>query len=1055
MRELQRYWPERPAGTSIINADADVIQEPAVVLATHHRITLLKQSVDLVAGEKSRGVEISEEEFLEYFLQDCDNDNMLAPITGKSGCGKSHFIVWLEARLLRREDAHLRHIIRIPKGASFRSVIRLILSDLKGDSYAELHERVTRAGNDLTTRAAREWVVAGINIALDVIHTDLEGKLEQLRSVQRTDEVIARIKDLLQRLRQAKGLQALLSDNLFKHNHFFAEGNAIDRVAVRIVHGKKRSADPTKFQVTAEDLVLSQELERKVDGSAGEPARAYYAKLMGETQRKCHERAVAALVMNQAIDLAIPRLLQLGDNELNEVLRAIREQLEKEGRELVFLAEDFSVLAGIQGTLLDAMTVPRRGAGNPMCVMRTALAVTDGYISERDTIATRARFQFRMPEKVVDQQTIIDFVAEYLNAERYGTVALNAWYRDQGTDVSAPQLPPLDIPDLDREVLDAFGYSTRKIPLFPLNCAAIREILKLKLHEVRGGLVFHPRTIVNHVLIQVFKNHARTFMNDKFPPSNFALYRERTLESMAPQLTPKIKGLAPPDFDGRRWLVLLRFWGGAPTKIADALKLDARLYEAFGLPVLPGADTDVQSPKASDLRPGQTGGGVEPPPQPPLSPPPPSPPPLDDPIVEWDADLTEWYNGTQLPTARANLIRRWILDLVLRHIDWHAEGLRQPMASLGEQKKVWLGDVAAGGLAKGTCHILVGGLEDGAAEADRQALHLALRGIIRFELGGWQFDFEDADMLYGQLMAHLPTWSAQFLDWYRRECADLVAAEVYMLAALAAVERGSAMTPDEAGELFVRERSDVGGDPAWRELHSALGRERTARIDLLLALVGIVQGGHVDAREAQQQLAIDGWHLARAIDGIDPGAMPSVAGLSTSKRYQKDTALVAKAVAERWMDAVAAQRTWLMVQSEAVAAAIPAGTNTNQLLDKLKDLLDIAQDRGLEYSLRRNLRHTIEEVEGTDLQGLRDRLVDLAGRASEANPHQLAQASTLAVVRLANLASTATALLDAAESKLNGPMGIGDTTATVYRREVDGFLGAFIDWKAPDIVEAS
>ena len=177
MRELQRYWPERLTGTSIINADADVIQEPAVVLATHHRITLLKQSVEMVAGESSRGMEVSEEEFLEYFLQDCDSDNMLAPITGKSGCGKSHFIVWLEARLRGRSDAHLRHIIRIPKGASFRWVIKRILAGLKGNKYADLNASVDDAGNVLTTREAREWIVAGINIALDNICTDLDLRL--------------------------------------------------------------------------------------------------------------------------------------------------------------------------------------------------------------------------------------------------------------------------------------------------------------------------------------------------------------------------------------------------------------------------------------------------------------------------------------------------------------------------------------------------------------------------------------------------------------------------------------------------------------------------------------------------------------------------------------------------------------------------------------------------------------------------------------------------------------------------------------------------------------
>ena len=859
----------------------------------------------------------------------------------------------------------------------------------------------------------------------------------------------------MRRRRQARGLSALLDDRFFKRDHFFAEGNAIDRIAERIVHGKKRSADPSKFQVTPEDVVLSPELERKVESSAGPEARKYYAKLMGNTQRKRDERAVAAQVMNQALDRAIPQVLKLGNNELKEILCAIREQLEEDGRELIFLAEDFSVLAGIQGALLDAMTVPRRGSRNRMCVMRTALAVTDGYISERDTIATRARFQFRMPERVIDEQQIIDFVAEYLNAERYGTDALGAWYLELSADGHAPQLPPLDMHDLDREVLDAFGYSTRRLPLFPLNRAAILEILKLKLRRERGGLVFHPRTIVNHVLIEVFKNQARSFAEGRFPPLNFELYKERTLDSMAPRLTPQITGRAPADFDGRRWLVLLRFWGGAPTTIADACKLDARVYEAFGLPVLPGADSDGPAPEPERTNPKEADRDVEPV-APPPPPPPPPPPSVDDPLVAWDADLTEWRNGTRFPTDRANLLRKWILDLVLRHVDWQAEGLRQPLASLGEQKRVWLGDATAGGgLAKGTCHILVGGLANGTDEADRHALHLAMQGLVRFELGGWQFDFEDADLLYAHLMAHLPVWRTQFLAWYRRECADLVAAEVDLLAALAAVERGVVTTPEHAGELFQTERSEVGGAPAWRELHDSLDLDRAARIDLLRGLVGIVQGGSIDATKGQQLLAIDGWRLARALDALGPEARPSVSGLSMNKKDQKATASAARAVAERWEGAVAAQRTWLLTQAEAVTAAIPAGTRTEQLLDRLKDVLDIARERGLEPTLQRNLRQTIEAFEGSDLQGLRDRIVAVAVRAAKAEPHELAQASTPAVVDLANLTAAAIDLLNAVESELKRPTGVGGTAAAVYRNEVDEFLGAFVDWKAPDAAGGS
>ncbi len=117
-------------------------------------------------------------------------------------------------------------------------------------------------------------------------------------------------------------------------------------------------------------------------------------------------------MLNEIIDDAIAPLATPADTSLSELFYAVRRELLAEGRELVLLVEDFAVLAGIQGALLDAMIREGIRGTREACVMRTALAVTEGYFTSFETVRTRAVFGWYINEvsSDTDPGRLIEFV---------------------------------------------------------------------------------------------------------------------------------------------------------------------------------------------------------------------------------------------------------------------------------------------------------------------------------------------------------------------------------------------------------------------------------------------------------------------------------------------------------------------------------------------------------------------------------------------------------------------------------------------------------------------
>ena len=197
----------------------------------------------------------------------------------------------------------------------------------------------------------------------------------------------------------------------------------------------------------------------------------YVKKLKTNTQ---NDRATAARLMNEVRDGAVGQLLGVGENQRADLFRLVREELFKDGKELVLLIEDFTTLSGVQRGLLDVIKMEGVRSGEAeRCRLRTALAVTENYLSPYDTLKTRVGYEFVLREQPAAEAellaTITDMVGAYLNAARLGPDRLKEWFEgaDRNPDAAPPSFEPAatGLPSPDRAALEAFGKSDRGLQL--------------------------------------------------------------------------------------------------------------------------------------------------------------------------------------------------------------------------------------------------------------------------------------------------------------------------------------------------------------------------------------------------------------------------------------------------------------------------------------------------------------------------------------------------------------------------------------------------------------
>ncbi len=952
---LLKYWPTEVDCLECITPEAENPSD-AVFLAVHQEMRFVRRSFHTNQAEKK-----SQKELLNEFLRDEPSRRVILPILGESGIGKSHLVRWLKVQLQQREDRDKRHVILIPKSSSLKSVLGRILDGLEGPRYAEIRNQLKAARDQMDEIGAKQRIRAELLTAIERNHAiALERKVKSRETggeLSKQDQIWIGHGD-------SRALPSLLKDPateiLFMHGTTSRPG-IISELARHLTKDTSE-ADSPRRQFENQDFLIPNELANEIK-EAGPIAGRYLDKLQRTTSTKQLEEAIELL--NGVVDDAIAPLATPADTSLSELFYEVRRELLADGRELVLLVEDFAVLAGVQRALLDAiLREGQTGGKSEACTIRTALAVTDGYFfsANLETVQTRAVHGWWIElgdDEVEDEITnqIGNFVAAYVNAARIGAKQLEKHYEDSANvGKKAPNAMEHLAPEPDEiGLLANFGQSADEYSLFPLNQSAICTIADWRLRDQQGRLKFHPRSVINEIILPVVKDARISFERGVFPPEMFLGYPKTRISA---DLTDEVSRKESDPLRRDQYLYLLHFWANQPEKLAEAV-LPAGVFESFGLPPLDGSKKAVApeslKPLGSRDKNAAADTGIK-------------HKDKTEPVVEREPlairqfvdKINDWRGGGILGQGEANRIRGWMNTHILHSINWEAELLRSIKPKTETfANRIYLPKAKGNRVTPSQAFVLTAGDEQFDDSAIANDLFSAIRAMLRYDhYSEWDYDQADDDYIY--VSNFIDSHLEQATNWIHAKYKHVDGSPVPSLtqsllwqARILNVE--TAHKSDDASQMdaifaIPSERSNPDDDQEWNGFLDKLASNRKLLQDELLERVVAIQGTKWGDHTPPKLHAVDASQMLGVIQAFRKTWQVSEKFPTLPNNPPDELKAIDKHISEiiRFGNSrIEERRKRIAGQSKLIVAELGKEYDKNELLKDLEEVCSLSEQHGL------------------------------------------------------------------------------------------------------------
>jgi hypothetical protein len=783
-----------------------------IFLATHHSISMYRQ--ELI--EAPSRIPYSEEQFQKDFL--AEKDFAFVPVLGSSGTGKSHLIRWLAANI---KSTDKRRVLLIPKiGTNLKDIISLILEGMEGASFDEYRKRLNRATSTLTEAQAREQLLNQLAAAVGP-----NGQRDRSQLSEREDYLVDTV-------------DSLLYDPFFRQ-HWLKDGGIIHKLVVHILgHRDTVEIVEERRQFSLDDLPLNVLDLHK----AGKPAQDFYSFLIAD------EDTQKATVdwLNRHLDEAIAQVLSLGREDLQRLIREVRETLVEQGIELILLIEDFAKLQGIDREVLEAVLArPQQPGRKQLCPIRTALACTTGYFQSLiDTVRTRVTFSVNLDIGTVGEQSLITqgdlqkFVARYLNAVRLEDKTIRNWANFIRTEEDSEReslTSACSECEHQRDCHAGFGEADG-FGLYPFTPKALEQMLARV-----NPQDFNPRILIKDVLKWTLENSRDDIEQGRFP--SISLREHFGQMRLSAMLQADIKAKDPQSYERRQ--ILLDLWTDS-NELCDLRHLE--VHTAFDIPAL-GVKVQQTAVRpsvsqAKDSRTSVSNYQVEPQSQTEKIP---------EKLTKQLQILDAWNNQGDFPQDLGGELRPLIYSAIVERIEWDTEMLLQGSFAASDSKYfkrrnlVFYSPKVTRETISGVKLSLPLNPDD--ADDFREST-IAFQAILQYNhYKHWKF--HDGDRYFRAYAKQLEKWSQYVLEQirlYPRESGEPwnpVPAAVELLA-IAATMAGHPTNSieDLINALFLDlEAKDLENRSAtWKKLFNSLQKHREALLEIVTSRTACTKG---------------------------------------------------------------------------------------------------------------------------------------------------------------------------------------------------------------------
>lgn len=543
----------------VLNVDS-INSSQADFLSTHVPFRKIKVTNDLVGNPNSDN--ISEDSVYDKYFDDSSiyNQHQLIVVDGSSGSGKSHFIRWIAAKLMAKENQKDVVLMIRRSDNTLKGTIKqfLDIDEVKNIKNRDIYERLVKANQNVSESKFKYEIYHKFLVEI------ADDEESVLSSVNR------------------KNFRELLSSSEFEERMLLA-GGPIERIYSKIVDDATGSNEDTLALFEPSDFVMDFEFNERLRDNASKRAQKIANKLLPESDgsfidEECNPETLANY-MNSKVETVISACAGIEPGDFQQIFKEIRQELFSQGKNLILLIEDITSCTGINQDLLNALIVEHTGENedDQMCRLISVIGTTTEYFKEfRSNYIDRITTKITIEDGAIGNTTddLIQFVAKYLNILSLTTDDVDEWYKNGALDSEYPVHV-----STEEMKWEFYNYNGKELSLYPFSKRAIINLYNdLEQHKT-------PRYILRRIIEPAVDNiirdekHFPTFLKNRSSRLSF------DVEGRIKNTLANMDNIDDKEDYRDRVLAIVGFWGDKSLNIKGKSigTIGSNVFVKFGL----------------------------------------------------------------------------------------------------------------------------------------------------------------------------------------------------------------------------------------------------------------------------------------------------------------------------------------------------------------------------------------------------------------------------------------------------------------------------------------